>query len=170
MSKLGLLYYKDSIVKDFTVLLMLSFWGISTKKVGKTSNRVIIFVCVAECAGGKDSPWNGHGKCEVRIWDVRRRNSCNKQSSPSFDFIPRDIAPTQCKCYSVFCISSLLQHRAMVLERDQANVHVTLDMKESCVMSVPTCSLKRRVKILNLNVLVSQWKLECNYVKFCVTW
>lgn len=25
MSKLGLLYYKDSIVKDFTVLLMLSF-------------------------------------------------------------------------------------------------------------------------------------------------
>ena len=56
----------------------------------------------------------------------------------------------------MFCISSLLQHRAMVLERDQANVHVTLDMKESCVMSVPTCSLKRRVKILNLNVLVSQ--------------
>ena len=66
------------------------------------------------------------------------------------------IAPTQRKGYSVFCISSLLQHRAMVPERDQANVHVTLDMKESCVMSVLTCSLKRRVKILNLNVLVSQ--------------
>ena len=66
------------------------------------------------------------------------------------------IAPTRRKCCSVFCISSLLLLRAMVLERDQANVHVTLDMKESCVMSVPTCSLKRRVKILNLNVLVSQ--------------
>ena len=66
------------------------------------------------------------------------------------------IAPTQPKCYSVFCIYSLLLFRVMVLERDQANVHVTLDMKESCVMSVPTCSLKRRVKILNLNVLVSQ--------------
>ena len=68
------------------------------------------------------------------------------------------IAPTQPKCYSVFCINfySLLLPRAMVLERDQANVHVTLDMKESCVMSVLTCSLKRRVKILNLNVLVSQ--------------
>lgn len=66
------------------------------------------------------------------------------------------IAPTQPKYYSVFCIYSLLLHRAMVLERDQVNVHVTLDMKESCVMSVLTCSLKRQVKILNLNVLVSQ--------------
>jgi len=66
------------------------------------------------------------------------------------------IAPTQPKGHSVFCTYSLLLHRAMVLERAQANVHVTLDMKESCVMSVPTCSLKRRVKILNLNVLVSQ--------------
>ena len=40
MSKLGLLYYKDSIVKDFTVLLMLSFWGISTKKVGKPATEL----------------------------------------------------------------------------------------------------------------------------------
>lgn len=43
----------------------------------------------------------------------------------------------------------------MALERVQENVHVTVDMKETCVMSVLNCTLKSKMKILNSNVQVS---------------
>ena len=50
---------------------------------------------------------------------------------------------------------SLILCRAMALGRGQENVHATVDMKETCVMSVPTCTLKSKMKILNPNVQVS---------------
>lgn len=43
----------------------------------------------------------------------------------------------------------------MALGRGQENVHVTVDMKETCVMSVLNCTLKNKMKILNSNVQVS---------------
>lgn len=43
----------------------------------------------------------------------------------------------------------------MALGRGQENVHVTVDMKETCVMSVLNCTLKNKMKILSSNVQVS---------------
>lgn len=43
----------------------------------------------------------------------------------------------------------------MALGRGQENVHVTVDMKETCVMSVLNCTLKNKMKILISNVQVS---------------
>ncbi len=43
----------------------------------------------------------------------------------------------------------------MVLGRGQENVHVIVDMKETCVMSVLTYILKSKMKIQNQNVQVS---------------
>ena len=48
-----------------------------------------------------------------------------------------------------------LLYRVMARERGQANVHVTVAMKGSCVMNVPSCTMKSRVKTLNQNALVS---------------
>lgn len=43
----------------------------------------------------------------------------------------------------------------MALGRGQENVHVTVDMKETCVMSVLNCTLKNKMKILISNAQVS---------------
>ena len=39
--------------------------------------------------------------------------------------------------------------------REQENVHVTLDTRETCVTSVLNCTLKSKMKILKPNVQVS---------------
>ena len=44
----------------------------------------------------------------------------------------------------------------MARERGQANVHATAAMKGSCVMNVPSCTMKSRVKTLNQSALVSE--------------
>ena len=44
----------------------------------------------------------------------------------------------------------------MAQERGQANVHATAAMKGSCVMNVPSCTMKSRVKTLNQSALVSE--------------
>lgn len=43
----------------------------------------------------------------------------------------------------------------MALGRGQENVRVTVDMKETCVTSVLSCTLKSKMKILKPNVQVS---------------
>ena len=45
--------------------------------------------------------------------------------------------------------------RAMAPGRGPENVHVTVDMKETCVTSVLNCTLKSKMKILKPNVQVS---------------
>jgi len=42
--------------------------------------------------------------------------------------------------------------RVMALGRGQENVRVTVDMKETCAMSVLSCTLKSKMKILKPNV------------------
>lgn len=39
--------------------------------------------------------------------------------------------------------------------REQENVHVTVDMRETCVTSVLNCTLKSKMQILKPNVQVS---------------
>lgn len=43
--------------------------------------------------------------------------------------------------------------------RELESVHVTVDMKETCVMSVLNCTLKSKMKILKPNVQVSLLKV-----------
>ena len=45
--------------------------------------------------------------------------------------------------------------RVTALGRGQESVHVTVGMKETCVMSAPTFTLKSKMKILKPNVQVS---------------
>ena len=42
--------------------------------------------------------------------------------------------------------------------RGQASVHVTVAMKEMCVMNVLICIMKRKIKIQNLSAQVSDLK------------
>ena len=52
----------------------------------------------------------------------------------------------------------------MALGRGQENVHVTVDMKETCVMSVLNCTLKNKMKILISNVQVSVKQVLLNSI------
>ena len=49
-------------------------------------------------------------------------------------------------------------HRVMAPGRVQASVHVTVAMKEMCVMNVLICIMKRKIKIQNLSAQVSDLK------------
>lgn len=44
--------------------------------------------------------------------------------------------------------------------REQENVHVTVDMRETCVTSVLNCTLKSKMKILKPNVQVSRLQFK----------
>ncbi len=56
----------------------------------------------------------------------------------------------------------------MVPERGQESVHVIVDMRETCVMSVLTCILKSKMKIQNQNVQVSLQHISIEFASHYV--